>query len=302
MCRGIPASGKSTWAKDEMRAHPYRYKRVNKDLLRAMLDGESWSQATERFMLDIRDYAVQKAILKGFDVIVDDTNFSDKHWESMCRIAKRVGDVMVVEKYFSVDLQEALRRNEARAEKVPPHVVTQMFEKHVKGRHIECRSEYFQKMPYVAPADVPGLRKAIMVDIDGTLALSESRNVYDGSKLYEDTPFAHVVTLVKLLMAAGHDLIIMSGREDKWRADTMRWLKDKTGLEPYAFRNPDECTAFFMRKTGDGRPDTVVKQELYEAHVKGVYDVRYVIDDRPCVCSMWRDQGLVVLQLDDRPF
>jgi predicted kinase len=301
MTKGIPASGKSTWAKEEMRAHPNRYKRINKDILRAMLDGEGWSQASERFMLDIRDYAVQRSLLRGFDVIVDDTNFSDKHWESMCRIAKRVGEVMVVEKYFDVDLQEALRRNEARAEKVPPHVVIQMFEKHVKGSHLTCRSEYFQKAPYAPPQDVPNLRKAIMVDIDGTLALSETRNVYDGSRLYEDTPFAHVVTLVKLLMGSGHELILMSGREDKWRDETLRWLKDKVGVEPYALTNPDGY-AFYMRKTGDGRPDTVVKKELYEAHVKGKYDVRYVIDDRPCVCAMWRDLGLVVLQLDDRPF
>jgi len=294
MTRGIPASGKSTWAKEEMHAHPNRYKRVNKDILRAMLDGEGWSQATERFMLDIRDYAVQKSILRGFDVIVDDTNFSNKHWGSMCRIAKRVGNVMVVEKYFDVDLQEALRRNEVRAEKVPPHVVIQMYEKHVKNRHVECRSEYFQKVPYAPPLDIPNLRKAIMVDVDGTLALSETRNVYDGSRLYEDTPFTHVVTLVKLLMDAGHGLILMSGREDKWRVDTVRWLADKAHL-------PGD-SPFFMRATGDSRPDTVVKQELYEAHVKGIYDVRYVIDDRPIVCSMWRDLNLVVLQLDDRPF
>jgi predicted kinase len=297
MTKGIPASGKSTWTKEEMRRSPKRFKRVNKDLLRAMLDGEAWSPAQERFMLDIRDYAVQRSLLRDFDVIVDDTNFSDKHWDSMCRIAKRVGDVMVVEKYFDVDLNEAIRRNEGRpeSERVPEQIIRDMHRKHVKGKHIECRTQYYPIEPYSAPVDIPGLPKAIIVDIDGTLALSRGiRNPYDGSRLMEDVPFAHVVTLVKLLMDAGHALIFMSGREDKWRTGTCQWLSDVAGL-------PSDGP-FFMRVTGDSRPDTTVKRELYEANVAGKYDVRYVVDDRPSVCANWRDLNLVVLQLDDRPF
>lgn len=295
MTKGIPASGKSTWAKEEMHRNPNRYKRVNKDILRAMLDGERWSPAQERFMLDIRDYAVQRSLVRDFDVIVDDTNFSDKHWESMCRIAKRVGDVMVVEKYFECDLQEALKRNEARDEKVPEQVILEMHRKYVKNKHIEVRSQYFPIEPYKPPEDVTNLPKAIIVDIDGTLALSRGiRSPYDGTRLMEDVPFLHIVTLVKILAEAGHWVIFMSGREDKWMSDTRQWLSEVAGL-------PSDG-AFFMRRTGDMRPDVIIKRELYEANILGKYDVRYVIDDRPVVCAGWRDIGLVVLQLDDRPF
>ena len=35
---GLPASGKSTWAKEQVSQNPGQYKRVNKDDLRAMLD------------------------------------------------------------------------------------------------------------------------------------------------------------------------------------------------------------------------------------------------------------------------
>lgn len=297
MTKGIPASGKSTWAKEEMRKNPKRFKRINKDLLRAMLDGDSWSPAQERFMLDIRDYAVQKSLLRDFDVIVDDTNLSDKHWDSMCRIAKRIGDVMVVEKYFDIDLEEALRRNEGRtgSEKVPESVIHDMHRKYIKGKRLTCRTQYYPIEPYKAPEDIPGLPKAIIVDIDGTLALSHGiRNPYDGSRLMEDVPFTHIVTLVKILVDAGYALIFMSGREAKWLDDTRRWLSEIAGLP--------STGPFFMRVTGDSRPDTTIKRELYEANVKGKYDIRYVLDDRPSVCSAWRDSGLVVLQLDDRPF
>ena len=300
MTKGLPASGKSTWAKEEMRTYPKRYKRLNKDILRGMLDGEEWSPARERFMLGIRDYAVERSLLRDFDVIVDDTNFVSKHWESMCRIARRVGDVMVVEKYFEVSLREALRRNEGRpeGEKVPEHAVKSMYSKHVKNKKVEKRSEYFAIEPYVAPVHIPGLSKAIIVDIDGTLALSRGiRNPYDGTRVMEDVAFWPIVDLVRLLTdepGGEHALIFMSGREDKYREDTVRWIAERTNLPTGA--------PFFMRATGDSRPDTIIKRELYEEHVKDKYDVRYVVDDRPAVCAMWRELGQVVLQEDDRPF
>ena len=284
-----------------MRRHPNRFKRINKDILWDMLDGDKWTQARERFMLSIRDYAVERSLWRDFDVIVDDTNFSDKHWDSMCRIAKRMGDVTVVEKYFEVSLREALRRNEGRPEKeqVPPGIVKDMYRRNVKNQKVEIRTAYFPIEGYVAPADT-GIPKAIIVDVDGTLALSRGiRNPYDGSRLMEDVPFQQIVDLVQLLVfepGGGYQLILMSGREDKYREDTVLWLMEKAKL-PLC-----EGTPFFMRASGDSRPDTVVKRELFEEHVKGKFDVRYVIDDRPCVCAMWRDIGLVVLQLDDRPF
>ena len=37
ICRGIPASGKSTWAKQFINEHP-NYIRVNKDDIRAMMN------------------------------------------------------------------------------------------------------------------------------------------------------------------------------------------------------------------------------------------------------------------------
>lgn len=36
MLKGLPASGKSSWAKKLQNENPHRYKRVNKDELRAM--------------------------------------------------------------------------------------------------------------------------------------------------------------------------------------------------------------------------------------------------------------------------
>jgi hypothetical protein len=52
-----------------------------------------------------------------------------------------------------------------------------------------------------------------------------------------------------------------------------------------------------MREAGDSRKDSIVKQELYERHIKPSYDVFVVLDDRNQVVDMWRSLGLVCLQV-----
>jgi hypothetical protein len=54
-----------------------------------------------------------------------------------------------------------------------------------------------------------------------------------------------------------------------------------------------------MREGGDTRVDSTVKREMYERHIAPVYEVKYVVDDRPQVCSMWRELGLTVMQVTD---
>ncbi|KKL16656.1 hypothetical protein LCGC14_2493350, partial [marine sediment metagenome] len=78
--KGIPTSGKSTWANEQMRKYPNRFKRINKDLLREMLNFSKFDIQKEKFLLNVRDYIIRLSLKKGFDIIVDDTNFSDKHW------------------------------------------------------------------------------------------------------------------------------------------------------------------------------------------------------------------------------
>jgi hypothetical protein len=88
------------------------------------------------------------------------------------------------------------------------------------------------------------------------------------------------------------DVILMSGREDKFRPETERWLN----------ANDVVYSMLLMRKTGDFRKDAIVKRELYETHIKGKYQVFFVLDDRDQVVTMWREQGLVVFQVADGDF
>jgi hypothetical protein len=52
-----------------------------------------------------------------------------------------------------------------------------------------------------------------------------------------------------------------------------------------------------MRRSGDNRCDSIVKEEIYNDYIKDKYNVLAVFDDRDRVCDMWRRIGLLCLQV-----
>jgi hypothetical protein len=131
------------------------------------------------------------------------------------------------------------------------------------------------------------------VDIDGTVAKMGVRDPFDETRVHEDQPHVDVIDLVQILQLRGYRVIFMSGRTSACRAETERWLnfhyKGNSGMYYYDH--------LYMRAKGDGRPDHVVKLELFDKYIRHVYDVRYVLDDRNKVVEMWRSIGLRVLQV-----
>lgn len=137
--------------------------------------------------------------------------------------------------------------------------------------------------------------RAILVDIDGTLALrTGDRSPFDWHRVGEDTPNPPVIELVQLIHAAGrHRIILMSGRDEVCRRQTEMWLDAQQ--VPF-----DEL---YMRAPKDNRKDNIVKRELHDKHVAGRYEVAFVIDDRDQVVRMWRDElSLTVFQCADGAF
>lgn len=57
-----------------------------------------------------------------------------------------------------------------------------------------------------------------------------------------------------------------------------------------------------MRNEKDYRPDTEIKREIYDKYIKDEHDVLFVIDDRKSVVDMWRSLGLVCLQCAEGNF
>lgn len=139
------------------------------------------------------------------------------------------------------------------------------------------------------------LPRAVLVDIDGTLALrTGNRSPYDWSRVGEDEPNPAVIELVQTLAAAGrHRIILLSGRDEVCRQQTEMWLD----AQAVPFHE------LHMRARKDNRKDSVVKAELYRAHVEGRHTVAFVVDDRRQVVDMWRNElGLTCLQVAEGNF
>jgi predicted kinase len=283
--KGLPASGKSTFAKELLSKHPGAYKRINRDDLRAMLDASHHSKENERFALQVRDLLIVAALRNGKHVIVDDTNLNPQHEPHIRNLVheyrRETGDeVSVRVKFFEVSLEEAIARDLKRPRPVGERVIRQIYEK------------------YLAPPVVPlqqdeTLPKAILVDIDGTIAERGQRSPFDWERVHLDTPKGHVVQLVKGLHRAGYRIIFLSGRDEVCRDMTKEWI-----AQHFAWREPDDYL-LLMRGHRDQRKDSIIKRELFDGHVRGRFYVEAVIDDRNQVVDMWRRElGLTCLQVD----
>lgn len=300
---GLPASGKSTWAKEQLLAEPKRWKRVNKDELRAMIDGEVWDRDKEKFVSQVQEAIIRRALRDGFDVIVDNTNLVARTRRRVHEVVAGIGDVKVIEKMFPVSYDKCCVRNSVREgrARVPDKAMESMYQK-FKGmlkRGPQIKEVYY---PPIGQGNNPeghvrqneDLPKAVICDLDGTLALLNGRNPFDASRCEKDLLNEPVSATIHALQSVGWKIIFVTGRESKYKEPTERWLAQYV---------PSIRYELYMRSTGDRRKDTILKREIYDENIRGRYYVELVLDDRPQVVRMYRhDMGFTVFALDDREF
>jgi predicted kinase len=276
MLKGLPGSGKSTLAHKIVREQPY-HARVNKDDLRAMLG--NYSSSKEKHILAMRDMIVEYWLEKGYTIIVDDTNFHPKHEARLRELAEKHGAGFGVN-MVEATLDECIKRDLERPNSVGEKVIKKMHEDYVRP----AIAVEYQKNPF--------LPKAIICDLDGTLALHNGRNPYDASTCDQDLVNQPVAEAICKYARDDYKVLFTSGRESVYREQTIKFLK-KVNIPGYQL---------FMRAAGDRRKDHVVKLELFQRHIHGHYNVEAVFDDRQRVVDMWRDVGLTVFQVADGNF
>lgn len=133
------------------------------------------------------------------------------------------------------------------------------------------------------------MRKAIIVDIDGTLAKMNGRGPFEWHRVGEDKVNEAVKKLVSVYDANGGYVIVFSGRDSVCRAETIQWLNE----------NNIGWDELFMRPEKNNEKDAVIKRRLYDENILGKYDIDFVVDDRDQVVAMWRkDLGLTCFQVD----
>ena len=111
MLKGLPASGKSTYARKLTQSG---YVRVNKDDLRQMLNDGKWSSINEKRILHFRDRIIGRSLDDGCSVVIDDTNFAPQHESRLKELAK-LHNATFDTKFFDTPVEECIRRDNKRA-------------------------------------------------------------------------------------------------------------------------------------------------------------------------------------------
>lgn len=296
LTKGIPASGKSTFAK-ELMVKERGWKRVNFDELRATIDNGIYSPENEKIILKVRDLIIQEALKNQMDVIVDNTHIKDngRHFNNICTLVESFGiDCQVFEKHFYIDVEEALERDAKRANPVGEKVI-RTFWKEAGGqsfKHYKPRSETFlaaTKNNDKQAKHNPKAPPAIICDLDGSLATLNGRNPYDASECdTNDSINLPVAETVKLYHNAGYKIIFCSGRIEKYREATVKFIEKHL---------PEVKYDLFMRHNSDKRKDCILKDEIFRREIEGKYNILLCLDDRNQVVDHYRSIGLTVFQV-----
>ena len=144
--------------------------------------------------------------------------------------------------------------------------------------------------------------KIFICDIDGTLANISHRLHFIESKpkdwngffdaMDKDLPIQPVIDLVKILQES-LPVFYVTGRPARYKEQTIAWLNEN---------KLSTIGHIFNRADGDHRPDDEIKREIYRGKIKPKFDVQFVLDDRDRVVQMWRDEGLLCLQVASGDF
>jgi len=273
MLKGLPASGKTSWAKRITDKH-FDYRRVNKDDLRAMF-GTPFSTKNEAFVVQMRDEIIKRTLKERMSIIVDDTNYAPKHKIRLLELAEEFNAEFEVEEFFT-PVEECIRRDYLRANSVGAQVIWDMYNKYV--RTTDCTAPYDPRLP-----------TCVIVDIDGTIALKGDRGPFDWDNVDKDTVNKTVREVVKKL-SNKTTVIFLSGRDDICEEKTRQWLE-------YNVMTHNKEYYLYMREHLDCRKDYVVKEEIYRKNIEGKYNVLVILDDRPQVIRMWKGLGLPVFNV-----
>src|SRR5690348_6177245 len=145
--RGLPGSGKTTWAKQQG-----GHLRINRDELRRMLHGGPLYTGWAEIQVTLAQRAAIEALLRaGLNVICDDTNLRARVVRDLAELARSVGASVVVHDFTDVPVDECVARDALRAdgERVGEEVIRDMWRRYLAGRPLP--------LPVPAlPPDPPG--------------------------------------------------------------------------------------------------------------------------------------------------
>ncbi len=251
------------------------------------------SPQEENQVTAVQQAAVSRLLTDGYNVIEDGTNLRKRYARRWADLAQRHGVTFKVEDILTPALICQHRNYErgftGRGRYVDPDAISKMAAKFPIGTwpEIEATSQTLFE-PYTRDPLTP---KAVIFDLDGTLAHMSGRSPYDYTRVHEDAVDEDVRRILWALQEF-FEVLIVSGRKADCIDLTRQWLENQS-IYP---------RAIFMRQTGDYRDDAIVKYEIFRNHIAPNYNTVAVFDDRNRVVDMWRRIGLKCFQVQEGDF
>ena len=280
---GAPGSGKSTFARYFLRIED-NWIRVNRDDFRLMQFGDSLMiPFYEERISKMVEASVLTLLKSDTNVIIDATNTSLRTIQDMIHTYTEYADISF--KVFDLPVNELVKRCDKRYEETGKFISKSVVERNVAN--LKHTLEKFDFAPIPRKVQVAttsyatqdkNLPKAVICDLDGTLSLLNGRDPYNAATCDNDLLNEPVAAALKMAKQRGYQVILLSGREDKFREPTVRFLdKHQIGYD-----------LLLMRTSNDFRKDNIIKRELFEGEIQGKYFVEFLLDDRNQVVDMWR--------------
>jgi predicted kinase len=243
----------------------------------------------EKWVIQIQSCIIKFFVENQKNIIVDDTNYNTEHLTRIRDLCKGYDfEIIDMHKDFGVTIEECIKRNKNRVKSVPEVAIYGMAKRYGVCQKNDSNAK--KQEPFSC------YRKYIVSDADGTICNCDHRLHFiqgEGKKDWnsffagiENDTVNEVVKQLIDLTYPDYPVVIVTGRPEKYREVTEKWLK----------KNNIRHDAIYMRKDNDRRPDTIIKQEIIDLYLDKS-KIEIWVDDRGEIIKLLRNNKIKVIDV-----
>lgn len=131
--RGLPGSGKTTWAREQLHADPEQVIVGRDGLRRMMFGGFTGDPQHEEIVTAVQAATIMTLLNRGVPVICDDTNLDPAHVEQLRWVARAAGSPIYLVDFTDVPVEVCIERDAQRpeGERVGEATIRRMWADHL---------------------------------------------------------------------------------------------------------------------------------------------------------------------------